>query len=159
VGIELRVMREEDRAAATACDDAAMQTFRDAGLDLPDDPEEIGGDLVLVGLLDGRVVGVAAVELQDDAWHLAEMAVHPGAQRRGVGTSLLLDVLDRAHRAGVAAVTLTTFRDVPFNGPFYLRHGFEVVDETTYPWLRSARAHERATGIDLAPRVAMRRLL
>jgi hypothetical protein len=30
--------------------------------------------------------------------------------------------------AGYPAVTLRTFRDVPWNGPFYLRRGFAVVD-------------------------------
>jgi GNAT superfamily N-acetyltransferase len=158
VTIEVRPAGPDDLAAAAEADQAAMQTFWDAGVDLPDDPgTSFDSALVLVGVLDGDVVGAAWVDHHDVAWHLAEMAVHPRAQRKGVGAALLLDVVRRAHQAGVEAVTLTTFRDVSFNGPFYARHGFEVVDEATYPWLVAARDHERAAGIDVAPRVAMRR--
>ena len=36
------------------------------------------------------------------------------------------------------AVTLTTFRDVPWNAPFYTRLGFAMLDELTLPpgWRR-----------------------
>jgi GNAT superfamily N-acetyltransferase len=157
VTVTVRPLQPGDRDAATAADRASMQTFWDAGIPLPDDPdEELEGDLLLVGLLDGQVAGVACVDLHDGARHLAQMSVHPSAQRRGVGSALLLDVVARAAAAGASAVTLTTFRDVPFNGPFYARHGFEPVDESLHPWLAEARMHERAEGIDVLPRTAMR---
>lgn len=158
--VVVRVLEPADAEAAAAADRASMQTFWDAGIPLPDDPDEpLEGDLLLVGVLDGEVAGVACVDRHDDVWHLAQMSVHPGAQRRGVGTAMLLDVVARASAAGAAAVTLTTFRDVPFNGPFYARHGFEPVDESLHPWLAEARQHERSEGIDVLPRIAMRRLL
>ncbi len=134
--VVVRPLEPADADAAAAADLAAMQTFWDAGIPLPDDSDvPLEGDLQLVGVLDGVVVGVACVELHDHVWHLAEMAVHPDVQRRGVGTAMLLDVVARASAAGAGAVTLTTFRDVPFNGPFYARHGFEPVDESLHPWL------------------------
>ena len=64
-----------------------------------------------------------------------------------------------ARASGLAAVTLTTFRDVPWNAPFYRRVGFEVVDDPT-PGLAAVRAAERAEGLDgFGPRVAMRLVL
>jgi hypothetical protein len=55
-------------------------------------------------------------------------------------------------------MTLMTFRDVPWNRPYYERLGFRVVDEpqlTNGP--RELQAHEAALGINRWPRVAMRR--
>ena len=61
-----------------------------------------------------------------------------------------------ARDTGLAAVTLTTFRDVPWNAPFYRRAGFTVVDDPP-PGLAELRAAERAEGLDrFGPRVAMR---
>ena len=62
--------------------------------------------------------------------------------------------------AGYRAVTLTTFRDVPFNGPFYTRLGFEEVPaDQLSPSLRTVLDHEAQRGLDPARRVAMRRWL
>ena len=63
-----------------------------------------------------------------------------------------------AATAGYRAVTLTTFRDVPFNMPFYARLGFEVIphDELTAE-LRLVVDDETRRGLDPTRRVAMRR--
>ena len=54
------------------------------------------------------------------------------------------------------SITLTTYRDVPWNGPFYESLGF-VVLETLTPDLIEIRGIERAIGDnDFGPRVAMR---
>jgi hypothetical protein len=54
------------------------------------------------------------------------------------------------------AVTLTTFRDVPWNAPFYARLGFRVI-EALSPGLQAIRDHERDIGDDaFGSRVAMR---
>jgi hypothetical protein len=65
-----------------------------------------------------------------------------------------------ARARGHAAITLTTFRDVAWNGPWYARNGFAVVDDPDQePELRAIRASETARGLDALPRVAMRRVL
>jgi hypothetical protein len=47
---------------------------------------------------------------------------------------------------------------VPFNGPLYERYGFAAIpDEEMGPQLARIRDGERAAGIDVAPRIAMRR--
>jgi len=104
-------------------------------------------------------VGFALVEVLDGEALLWQLSVLPSAGRRGIGGALLAAVDDWAAGAGFTSVVLTTFRDVPFNAPFYARHGFEIVDDLS-PGLAAVRAHERAIGDDaLGPRVAMRKRL
>ena len=56
------------------------------------------------------------------------------------------------------ALTLTTFTEVPWNAPYYLRCGFRVLADTEItPELRAIRTAEAARGLDAWPRVCMRR--
>ena len=75
--------------------------------------------------------------------------------RLGLGRQLIARVVADARAAGARAVTLTTYRDVPFNAPYYARLGFRVVADDADARLATLRAAERAAGIDVAPRVAM----
>ena len=53
-------------------------------------------------------------------------------------------------------MTLTTFADVPWNGPLYERLGYRrLADAELGPELRSVRARETAHGLDRWPRIAM----
>jgi GNAT superfamily N-acetyltransferase len=90
--------------------------------------------------------------------HLKEIDVLPEHGRRGLGTRLVASVCDWAARRGYAEVTLTTFRDVPWNMPFYARLGFEVVatSELSAQLARTV-ADETRRGLDPARRVVMRR--
>jgi hypothetical protein len=56
------------------------------------------------------------------------------------------------------AMTLMSFREVPWNCPYYERLGFRVVDEAQLTGgLRELKAHEAALGLNRWRRVAMRR--
>jgi GNAT superfamily N-acetyltransferase len=113
---------------------------------------------VLVDVLDrpgppdgtGRDGGPAA--------HVEQVSVDPAFARRGLGARLIDHVADTARRDGMAALTLTTFRDVPWNGPYYERLGFRPLgDHELGPGLRGRRDLEAAHGLDPAHRVCMRR--
>jgi hypothetical protein len=55
------------------------------------------------------------------------------------------------------AITLTTFTDVPWNGPLYRHLGFRVLtDDELGPELRALRDRETAHGLDPAQRACMR---
>jgi hypothetical protein len=55
------------------------------------------------------------------------------------------------------SVTLTTFRDIAWNAPFYARCGFaELADRDLNPRLAAIRVREAALGLDVANRCAMR---
>ena len=73
---------------------------------------------------DGAAVGFAHVLLGDGRAHLEQLSVLPAAGRRGHGRALLDAAIERARDSGAHALTLRTYADVPWNGPFYSRAGF-----------------------------------
>jgi GNAT superfamily N-acetyltransferase len=114
-----------------------------------------------VALADDRPVGFAHVKLLEPrVAHLEELDVHPDHGRRGVGRRLVEAVCEWARWEGFESVTLSTFRDVPWNRPFYERLGFVVVPaESLTPALARLVETERERGLDTARRVVMRRVL
>jgi GNAT superfamily N-acetyltransferase len=104
-------------------------------------------------------VGFAQVEvIEPGSVHLQELDVHPEHGRRGLGTRLVLGICDWAASRGYAAVTLTTFRDVLWNMPFYSQLGFSVVpDERLTAALLAVIADEARRGLDPSRRVVMTR--
>lgn len=104
-------------------------------------------------------VGFAHVALLErGAAHLEEIDVHPLHARQRLGTALVCHVCRWAAEQGYECVTLSTFRDVPWNMPFYARLGFEVVPRDELgPALRAVIAVETRRGLDPARRVIMRR--
>lgn len=111
-----------------------------------------------VALASNVPVGFALVKmLATDLPHLKELAVHPDHGRRGVGTALVRAVCDWTWRSSFSVLTLTTFRSVRWNMPFYLRRGFEEVsNEELRPELAAVVADEAARGLDPHQRVVMR---
>lgn len=102
--------------------------------------------------------GFALVTWVDGNLHLDQLAVHPDSMRQGIGGRLVAAVIDHARAAGAPRVTLTTYRDVPWNAPWYARHGFSVLPEEEWgPELRAVVKHEREMGIEVASRVVMSR--
>ncbi|MFT3873671.1 MAG: GNAT family N-acetyltransferase [Nocardioides sp.] len=117
------------------------------------------GDL-LVAEFDGELVGFVQTKQLDGCLHVVQVTVAPTAQRQGIGRRLMIAVEQRAIARGFAKMTLTTFRDVPFNGPFYRRLGWrEIDDEELSAGLRAEREEEAAAGLDHWPRVAMAKVL
>ena len=102
-------------------------------------------------------VGFAAVILLDGSPHLEEMDVLPSHGRRGLGRALVNHVVDWARASGFAGITLTTFRHLPFNAPFYASAGFAEMPATERgPELLTVLAEEEDDGLDPSSRVAMR---
>ena len=112
-----------------------------------------------VALLDDLPVGFAHVTvIERSTAHLEEIDVHPEHGRLGIGTELVVRVCQWAAIEGYQAVTLTTFRDVPWNMPFYARLGFvEVLPHQLSPALRAVVADETRRGLDPSRRVVMQR--
>lgn len=100
-------------------------------------------------------VAFAYADHLDSHLHLHQIAVHPAHARQGIGAALMAAVFARAEGVGV---TLTTFRDVPWNGPWYARLGFAELTSPG-PGLAALIAEERAAGLDdLGVRQVMIRL-
>ncbi len=114
----------------------------------------------LVAETASRPVGFVLVVTKDGRAHILEIAVARAEQGRGVGRALIAAVESRAIEVGLRELTLTTFRDVPWNAPFYTRLGFEVFDVgSDRPELAALIAEEVRLGVHAAPRVAMRKKL
>lgn len=147
---------------------AAGERFREVGMDhIADDEPPSTSTLASYATAGrswvaedeaGRVIGYVLVDVVDGNAHIEQVTVEPGHQGRGVGRSLLEQVEVWAIDRGLPALTLTTFRDVPWNAPLYRHLGFrDVADDDVGPGLRAVRAAEAAHGLDLSTRVCMRR--
>jgi ribosomal protein S18 acetylase RimI-like enzyme len=66
---------------------------------------DYGRNLPLVGLIDGKIVGVATLHQQLGGWkrHIGRVSVlvHPAFRGRGLATGLITEILDIARRAGL----------------------------------------------------------
>ena len=103
-----------------------------------------------------HVVGFAMVTEIDGNAHLDEMHVIPQHGRRGIGTRLAQIVVDWSRRQGYDAVTLVTFRHLPWNGPFYAGLGFSLVATNHLgPEIQALLHLEAAAGINIAKRQVM----
>ncbi|MDX6347441.1 MAG: hypothetical protein QOF84_2231 [Streptomyces sp.] len=105
-----------------------------------------------------RPVAYLIAEPVDGGLHVEQVSVHPDSSRRGIGRTLLDHLAHHAAASRVAALTLTTFADVPWNAPYYARCGFHrLAEDALTPGLRAIRLREAAHGLDRWPRVTMRR--
>ncbi|MCH7345355.1 GNAT family N-acetyltransferase [Pelomonas sp. CA6] len=107
---------------------------------------------------EGRVLGFALCREEAGCLHLAEMDVLPAVARRGIGRRLLALVQHEARQRGLRACTLTTFRSLPWNAPFYAGAGFRALEPRGdgvqgFPHLAELLAQEAAQGLN--DRVAM----
>ncbi|HET6804018.1 MAG TPA: 4-(cytidine 5'-diphospho)-2-C-methyl-D-erythritol kinase [Frateuria sp.] len=154
-------------SALCAIERAAVELFRGhrawgtyAAMPVPPELLEvaIARGLVWVALEEGVPVGF--VWLQDGAGEgaveIAEIDVLPSRGRRGIGAALLEHACTWASEAGYRRVDLGTLGDVPWNAPFYARHGFTVVDKAD-PALARARERDRENGFPDDLRVFMSR--
>ena len=96
-------------------------------------------------------------QLDAERAHRLALAWGDVAAASGIGRMLLERVIESARQMGYPAVTLTTFREVPWNAPFYTRLGFAMLDELTLPaGLAAKREQETRHGLPPESRCAMR---
>ncbi len=86
--------------------------------------------------------------------YVEQIDVLPAFAGRRIGATLLDVVAERATSAGLAGLSLSTFREVPWNAPYYRRLGFVEV-ETLTPGMLTIRAEHLARGLDEDARVFM----
>jgi ribosomal protein S18 acetylase RimI-like enzyme len=164
----IRPARADELPSLAAIERAAGRRFDaiPALAGIPEDPTSLdelaaaqaGGLVWVAATPEGRLVGFAHAVVIDGCCHLEEIDVLEEFGRRGVGRALVEAVCAHAAAAGLAAVTLTTFRDVPWNAPFYARVGFEAVAPGALsPGLARVVREEAARGLPERLRVVMRR--
>lgn len=154
-----------DVACLPAIERAAGQRFRDypelawladgeaISLEQHHDFAERG--LSWLALADEQPVGFLLAETHPSSLFIVELSVHLAWQGKGIGRQLITCAEEHARTLGLTSLTLTTFRDVPWNAPFYARLGFERMDTLT-PELQQKREEEAAHGLAYDSRCAMR---
>jgi GNAT superfamily N-acetyltransferase len=105
-------------------------------------------------------VGFLSAQRQDFDLHVHELSVRQDCQAQGLGRELIQAAVRWATGQALRAVTLTTFRDVPWNQPFYTRLGFETLaDENLSVRLLQILENEGDRGFSPSQRCAMARVL
>ena len=145
-------------------EEAAAIRFRELDISAPEGLEDITIEeyqsfkinFVAVQQSDNTVCGFVAVNTKDQQAYIEEISVHPNAGRQGVGRRLMESAIEWAKASGYQSIYLTTYRDVPFNAPFYQKLGFvEATPETLGPDMAKTRKSEQERGFDQRPRIAM----
>jgi len=106
---------------------------------------ELTSNQILIVRSGGEVVGTASLQKKkpwaiDLAYftacgkpiYLINMAVHPGAQRRGIGRVLLEHALELARTDGAEAIRLDAYDGQVGAGEFYRKCGYQLRGGKTY---------------------------
>jgi len=157
----IRPVRPDELPLLPALEAAADTLFSSLGigpLPGPSTPEQFGAALVVL-VAGTPPVGLCRIDAVGDRAHLEQLSVHPDYTRRGLGRSLLRAAVEWAASHGYGELTLCTYRDVAWNGPFYASEGF-VEDGPADDWLiaHGLQPEEPVLGRSGA-RVLMRRAL
>ncbi|MCP2338171.1 GNAT family N-acetyltransferase [Actinomadura rupiterrae] len=157
---EIRPASPADLDLLPPIENSADRMFGAVGIEFPPGPtvveQMIGRDAEILVAGDPPA-GYAVLSPLDGATHLDQISVHADLTGQGIGTRILQAVLAHAAAAGSPGVSLLTFRDVPWNAPWYARHGFtELPDHHWTPGLRNHWNAEITAGLHtLGPRLIM----
>jgi GNAT superfamily N-acetyltransferase len=112
--------------AVEAAADTMFAPFDHGAFPGPGTREEFAAALVVLVAGDPPV-GLCRIDALGAGAHLEQLSVRPDHGRQGIGRRLLRAGIEWATGHGYDELTLTTYRDVPWNGPFYASEGFVEV--------------------------------
>lgn len=157
---EVERVRDIERASAARFLAIGMPALAD---DEPTDADTLRRRISAGGLLvgedaDGVPLAFVMFRAVDGCGYIEQIDVLPAHAGKRIGAALIDAVAALARRAGWPALLLSTFRDVPWNAPYYRRLGFEALSDAELgPALLAIRAGHVARGLDETRRVFMRR--
>ena len=162
----LRLARAEDAESFYEVEDDAAELLRHepslAGIPVPPSTSAaeyrklIGKGRCLSAAIGQEVIGFAAATPIGRELHLDEISVLRTHQGKGIGAALLEALAVDARNSGFQAITLNTYRDIPWNAPFYARHGYvEVENFEGRPHLAQSLDSAVALGMPRERRCAM----
>jgi GNAT superfamily N-acetyltransferase len=162
--IDLRPARPDEIETIRALERASAQRFVGLMDDLAAD-EPSPAAVLAVRILDGGLVvaveaetfvGFAMFRRVEDRAYVEQIDVLPAFAGRRIGAALLDAVAERARAAGLEGLSLSTFREVPWNAPYYRRLGFvDVPDAALTLGMATIRREHLARGLDEDARVFM----
>jgi GNAT superfamily N-acetyltransferase len=167
--IRIRLASPDDVPKVAPLEQAAAEVFRTIGMDAVADDPPIANSVLLQAVEDRRLwvaveYGVLKAYLLGEflprSLHIDQVTVHPDAARRGLGALMIESVSADPRSKRLGLLTLTSFKDVPWNAPYYRRIGFVDIDEPDWPeGVAEKVAAEREQGLDAWPRVVMQRVI
>jgi len=105
-------------------------------------------------------VGFVMFEPQPARIYVQELDVLTSHAGRRIGAALIEQVAQLARERQLTQLVLSTYRDVPWNAPYYRRLGFRNIDTAGLDAALSARRDAHiARGLDESQRLFMRREL
>jgi len=127
-----------------AIDVDACTLYVEAGLDAdlgPEHPYSVAeracwtrcareGNAFVAGPPGAPPVGLLVMDRIDGAPYLEQLSVRRSAMQQGLGRRLLAHAVEWAGRE---PLWLTTYGHIPWNRPFYERHGFVAIAESQCP--------------------------
>jgi GNAT superfamily N-acetyltransferase len=126
---DIRPARPDELALLPPIEAAADTMFLSLGigpLPGPGSVEDLAAALVVLVDDDGPT-GFARLDALAGGAHLEQLSVAPDQGRRGTGRALLRAACAWTADNGYPELTLATYRDVPWNGPFYASEGFAEI--------------------------------
>lgn len=117
----------------------------------------------VVARMDDEVLGHAGLLIMLDEVHVTTVAIHPDHQSRGLGTQLVLHLLDHARMVGGASATLEVRASARRTQRLYARFGFQPagarksyysapVDDAIVMWLHDLQTPGIGQRLDLIRR-------
>lgn len=163
----IRLARFEELAQLQAIEQSASSLFQHTKYATEVEAEALPIEFLRAQQQDDKVwvatnssdepVGFAVIKLVDGIAHLHELSVDPKHGRKGLGSRLLREVVAWAKRAGYESMTLSTFRDIAWNAPFYRKLGFRELGEAELSHgLIEIRREEAQGGLPVEERVFMK---
>lgn len=151
-------LREVERAAGKLFHDIGMGDVADA------DPapaailedRALNGQLLVARDASGEAVGFLIWSPKDAHAYIEEVSVHPDHAGHKLGARLI-DHLCDGIRGRFARVSLATFRDVPWNAPYYAKLGFTECDRAQLGPDHDESWRRQSEHLDMSRRLFMTR--
>lgn len=89
---------------------------------------QLAAGTLWVAEADGGLAAFLAATPHGNRLHIDEVDVDQARQGQGLGRRLMRHTIAWARANGFASLSLTTFRSVPWNAPFYASLGFREDD-------------------------------
>lgn len=167
----IRKARSEDIPLLGPVERSAAEIFRTVNLGSLADDETTVAPSILATMVDSNHLLVAVNESDqpigfvggmdiDGNFHIVEISVAQAVQGKGVGSALMAEMTRQVKEEKFMVMTLTTYRNVAWNGPWYKKLGFQEVtaEEMGKEYLKIWDV-ESQHGHDMASRCVMRKSL
>jgi GNAT superfamily N-acetyltransferase len=146
---EVRIAKNSELSELPSIEKSADFLFEEAGIrNLPPAAgvEELRSSKCIL-VIGNPPKGFIRVDEVGNNAHIEQLSVGRNCMGEGLGGKLLEAGVDWAKEKGYSQITLITFKNIPWNGPFYKKHGFDELSSITDS-LKKLREHEKEIGLD-----------